>query len=102
MGESVRDTDDLAASAISFKFRIREPGKRAYSFDYGPYQSNVHAAFDAGQATGIAQGKGIPTAWIEVEWFIGGSKIEPPKDDGDGREEEPTEEDPGRGQAQEP
>ena len=83
MGENPRDANDLAASALSFKLRVREPGKRAYSFDYGPYQSSSHAAFDAGQAVGIFQGRGTPTAWLEVEWFIGGKKIEPPKDDED-------------------
>jgi hypothetical protein len=95
MGESARDRDDLAASAISFKLRIREPGKRAFSFDYGPYQSRVTAAFDAGQAIGIAQGKGTPTAWLEVEWYQGGNKIEATKDDSNGGREEPTQEDPG-------
>jgi hypothetical protein len=96
MGQDTGHRDDLAASALSFKLRIREPGKRAYSFDYGPYQSLTFAAFDAGQAVGIFQGRGIPTAWIEVEWYCGGNKIEATKDDSNGgREEEPTQEDPG-------
>lgn len=76
MGETAGDTDDLAASALSFRVVVAKPDKKGWSIKRGPYQSWVFAAFDAGQTVGILQGRGVPTDWIRTEWFVGEDLLE--------------------------
>jgi hypothetical protein len=78
MGETTRDTDDLAASAISFRVVVAEPGKKGWAVKYGPYQSWTIAAFDCGIAIGFFRGRKVPSDWLRIEWSVGGKVIDTP------------------------